>query len=108
MWPPELIAARSRFMVTRLRVGSVPILERPPVRLRAGMHDSAEVLAEIPRRTEAAALRHRVNREVTPFEKSLRQMDPLALQPLMRSSRWRPEIDGQMFGGSWPHERPGH
>jgi hypothetical protein len=57
--------------------------------------DAAEMLAKVASRAEATALRDDIDRQVTDFEKSLCEVDALALQPLM----WRRSGGGDEAAG---------
>ena len=77
---------------------AVAVLEGPTVGLRAGLHDPAEMLAEVAGGAEATARRHGLDGEVARLEEPLRQMDPLALKPLMGGGSGR----GEKLAGEGP------
>ena len=91
---------------TPWRLGSAgPERKGAPVGLRAGVHDPAEMLAEISRRAEATARRDRLDGEVGGLEEPLGQMDALALEPLV--GRGSGHGDELACKGSRAHGGPG-
>ena len=63
---------------------AVAILKSPSVGLRTRMHRPTEVLAEIAGGVEAAGFGDGFDRQITRLEKTLSQMDTLALEPVVR------------------------
>ena len=66
-----------------LRLLRPPGPEAVPVDLRAGTQDPPEVLAQIARRAESAAVRDSLDGQVTRLQQPLREMDPFPHDPLI-------------------------